>query len=150
MSKLNEKIRILIENNELTQAKLAEKLFVSESTVQKWVSGDNMPRVDTLKDLCQLFDLSLEELTNEDIDIPEYYWIDKYLPDEIALLPEDKQDSEHVILDADLAGKAMLHRFVNAGGAPCSAIYVGRKQIWWDYREHEIYMLHEWNREHNL
>ena len=46
----------------LTQAKLAEKIFVSEKTVSKWENGKGIPDTNSLVALCEIFDLSLNEL----------------------------------------------------------------------------------------
>ncbi len=48
----------------LTQAKLAEKIFVSEKTVSKWESGKGIPDTNSLPRLCEIFDVSLNELLN--------------------------------------------------------------------------------------
>lgn len=48
----------------MTQAKLAEKLFVSEKTVSKWENGRGIPDTNTLPKLCEIFDVSLNELLN--------------------------------------------------------------------------------------
>lgn len=48
----------------LTQAKLAEKLFVSEKTVSKWETGKGVPDTSTLTKLCEVFECSLNELLN--------------------------------------------------------------------------------------
>ena len=46
----------------LTQAKLAEKLFVSEKTVSKWENGNGLPNTDILQKLCEVLGVSLNEL----------------------------------------------------------------------------------------
>ena len=46
----------------LTQAKLAEKIFVSEKTVSKWENGNGIPDTNTLPKLCEIFEVSLNEL----------------------------------------------------------------------------------------
>ena len=46
----------------LTQAKLAEKIFVSEKTVSKWENGKGVPETNLLLKLCEIFDVSLNEL----------------------------------------------------------------------------------------
>ena len=145
MSALNEKIRILLANNEWTQAHLAEKMHVSPKTVQKWCAGKNNPSLDTVKELCSIFYIPIGELTNDDLDIPEYYVIDRYLPYSCARLPEEDRDTEHTLIDAGLAGGAILHRFVNGGGAECSAIYQRKREVWWHYRENESRMIRDWN-----
>ncbi|MCH4005583.1 MAG: helix-turn-helix domain-containing protein [Eubacterium sp.] len=55
MSTLSEKIKILLNNNEMTQKKLAEELHVSESAVQKWVVGRNAPSIFSIKEMSQIF-----------------------------------------------------------------------------------------------
>ena len=46
----------------LTQAKLAEKLFVSEKTISKWENGNGIPDTSSLPKLCEIFGVSLNEL----------------------------------------------------------------------------------------
>ena len=48
----------------LTQTKLAEKLFVSEKTISKWENGNGIPDTNTLPKLCEIFEISLNELLN--------------------------------------------------------------------------------------
>ena len=48
----------------LTQVKLAEKLFVSEKTISKWENGNGVPDTNTLPKLCEIFDVSINELLN--------------------------------------------------------------------------------------
>ena len=45
-------------NLKLTQAKLAEKLFVSEKTISKWENGNGVPDTNTLPKLCEIFRIS--------------------------------------------------------------------------------------------
>ena len=72
MAKFNEKLRILLENQGWTQAKLAEILKVSPDAVSSWVRGKNTPYIDTFKELCKIFCVTIQELTDDDLDIPEY------------------------------------------------------------------------------
>jgi transcriptional regulator with XRE-family HTH domain len=46
----------------LTQAKLAEKLFVSEKTVSKWENGNGLPDTSILPTLCKILDITINEL----------------------------------------------------------------------------------------
>ena len=57
---------ILSERKEkkLTQAKLAEKIFVSEKTISKWENGNGIPDTNSLLKLCEIFGVSLNELLN--------------------------------------------------------------------------------------
>lgn len=49
-------------SKKLTQAKLAEKIFVSEKTVSKWENGNGIPDTNTLPKLCEILDITLNEL----------------------------------------------------------------------------------------
>lgn len=48
----------------LTQAKLAEQLFVSEKTISKWENGNGIPDTGVLPKLCEIFQVSINELLN--------------------------------------------------------------------------------------
>jgi len=64
-----EKLKRLRMNNGLTQAQLAEKLFVSRSTVAKWENGLGLPNPDSMAMLEELFDISSSELATEEPEI---------------------------------------------------------------------------------
>ena len=49
-------------NKKLTQAKLAEQIFVSEKTVSKWENGNGIPDTNSLLLLCDVLDVDLNEL----------------------------------------------------------------------------------------
>ena len=55
-------IRELREKQKLTQAELAEKLFVSDKTVSKWESGKGYPDITLLEPIAQVFGISVAEL----------------------------------------------------------------------------------------
>lgn len=145
MSKLNEKLKTLMSNQEWTQKKLADRMFVSPDAVSSWVRGVNHPSLETVKQFCEIFLVPIQELTDDDVDIPEYYVIDQYLPYSCCHLPKELQDSEHIIIEAYLKDEGRLHRFTNCVGAKCSAIYQAGKEVWWHYREHEARMIRAWN-----
>lgn len=48
----------------LTQVKLAEKIYVSEKTISKWENGKGVPDTNSLIKLCEVFEVSLNELLN--------------------------------------------------------------------------------------
>ena len=57
----------------LTQEQLAEKMGVARRTVSRWETGNNMPDLDLLIELSDLYDVGLRELLdgerkNEDMD----------------------------------------------------------------------------------
>ena len=55
-------IRELREKQKLTQAELAEKLFVSDKTVSKWESGKGYPDITLLEPIAKVFGVSVAEL----------------------------------------------------------------------------------------
>lgn len=55
-------IKKLREDKKLTQAELADKLFVSEKTVSKWETGRGYPDISILEELAKTLGVSLIEL----------------------------------------------------------------------------------------
>lgn len=49
-------------DKKLTQAALAEKLYVSEKTISKWENGNGLPDTSLLINICSIFSISLNEL----------------------------------------------------------------------------------------
>lgn len=62
---LNEKIKNLRKQNNLTQEQLAEKLNVSRQAITKWESGAGQPDIGNLKAIAQVFDISYDELLSD-------------------------------------------------------------------------------------
>ena len=62
----NEKIGRFIaqkrKENNLTQAQLAEKLFLSDRAISKWERGKSMPDAAIMNDLCGILGITLSEL----------------------------------------------------------------------------------------
>ena len=46
----------------LTQSKLGEKLGVSSKAVSKWETGRSMPDISIMQKLCNILDISLNDL----------------------------------------------------------------------------------------
>jgi transcriptional regulator with XRE-family HTH domain len=57
-----EKLQQLRKQNGLTQEQLAEKMFVSRTAISKWESGKGYPNLDSLKDLSEIFSVSIDDL----------------------------------------------------------------------------------------
>lgn len=55
-------IKELREKHKLTQAELAEKLYVSDKTVSKWESGKGYPDISLLEPIAKVFGISITEL----------------------------------------------------------------------------------------
>ncbi len=63
--RLSEKIKAYREKNNITQQELADKLFVSRSTVAKWEQGRGLPSNELLEKLSSELNIPLEELIDE-------------------------------------------------------------------------------------
>lgn len=137
---LNEKIRTLRSNRGWTQRELAGKMYVSEDAVSSWERGINTPPLDMAKNLAEVFDTSLEILTDDAVCVPVIH--------EVEGIPKDVlQDSDHILCDAELRKGAVLHRFKNPAGVLYSAIYIGTHEIYSCERAHEQQMINYWNEE---
>jgi len=55
-------IKTLREKRGLTQAELAEKLFISDKTVSKWENGKGYPDITLLEPIAKVFGISIAEL----------------------------------------------------------------------------------------
>ena len=65
------KIKKLRKQKKWTQDELAQKLYISRTAVSKWECGAGYPNIDSLKDIANLFNITIDELlsTEEIIDI---------------------------------------------------------------------------------
>ena len=56
------KIQKLRKQNKWTQEELAQKLYISRTAVSKWECGSGYPNIDSLKDIANLFNITIDEL----------------------------------------------------------------------------------------
>ena len=64
---LSENIYKLRRESGLSQEQLAEKIGVSRQTISKWEGGLSKPELDKLKALSEFFQITLDELTGNQI-----------------------------------------------------------------------------------
>ena len=64
-----EKITHLRIVDNISQEKLASLLNVSRQTINKWESGDSLPQIDKVMEICNLFKISADELLNDKVVI---------------------------------------------------------------------------------
>ena len=55
----------LRKNKKLTQTELAEKFGYSDKAISKWENGDTLPDIQTLYQLCEFYNVTLDFLVNE-------------------------------------------------------------------------------------
>ena len=74
---ISEKIKLLRQDNRLTQKELALKLHVSAQAVSNWELNKGFPDISNLIMLSDLFDITLDSLIKEDADMKEQLLQDK-------------------------------------------------------------------------
>ena len=74
---LGEKIQAARKQAGLTQEQLSQRLCVSRAAVAKWESGAGTPDILNLKALAFLFDTSMEDLLNEDLELTSFRFREK-------------------------------------------------------------------------
>ncbi|MCQ2515475.1 MAG: helix-turn-helix domain-containing protein [Saccharofermentans sp.] len=62
--KIGSFMKNLRKEHNLTQEELAEKMFVSRRTVSRWETGNNMPDIEVLIQIADLYEVDLRELLN--------------------------------------------------------------------------------------
>ena len=65
---LGDKIKLYRENKKMTQNEVADVLNVSSATISKYESGTLEPNIESLKRLAELFEISVDELLNDEED----------------------------------------------------------------------------------
>lgn len=58
----NEKLKELRKKANITQEELAEKINVSRQTIVKWESGESEPSISIVKNIAELFGVTIEEM----------------------------------------------------------------------------------------
>ena len=62
--RIGEFLKELRKEKGLTQEQLADKLFVTRRTVSRWETGNNMPDLEVLVELADLYDVDLRDIFN--------------------------------------------------------------------------------------
>lgn len=65
---LGKKIAELRKKNNLSQEELAEKVGVARQTISKWEIGDTTPDINQVKIISKIFNISIDELVDNDIN----------------------------------------------------------------------------------
>ncbi len=83
---LSDNLKKIRKDNNLSQEALAEKLGVSRQAVSKWESGLAYPEMDKVLQICNMFNLNIDELLNQNIKEVEKnkqssFNVNKYIDD---------------------------------------------------------------------
>ena len=73
LSKIGKFIAECRKNKNITQRELAEKLLITDRAVSKWERGLSLPDAGIMLELCNILDITVNELLNgEKIDMKDY------------------------------------------------------------------------------
>ena len=103
MSVFAERLKLLREARNITQARLAELLGVSPRVYNRWEKGGNIPHFDTVMKVADILQVSLDELAgrvtpSHDIKIHNYELHRLY--QECDHLPDEDQQALIVMMDS--------------------------------------------------
>ena len=68
---LNKKLVSLRKGQKLNQAQVAEALNVSRQSISNWETGAVLPSTDNLKALSRLYQVPVDHLLNDDMNLPQ-------------------------------------------------------------------------------
>lgn len=91
----------------MTQAQLAEILYISNKTVSKWETGKGMPEVSLMLPLCETLGISVNELLTGE-RIPQKNYIEKAEENMMKLVNEAQESKKKIILASTVAGFSLL------------------------------------------
>ena len=60
--KVGRKISQYRRQGNISQDELAEEMYVTRQLVSKWENGTGVPKIDHIIDLCEIFNVSIEDL----------------------------------------------------------------------------------------
>lgn len=84
----------------LTQKQLAEKLMISDKAVSKWENGRCLPDVSVMLDLCQVLNITVNDLLNGEVIVMEKY---KEKSEEMLLeMVKQKEEKDKMLLIAEV------------------------------------------------
>ena len=84
------RLRFYLEQNDMTQKELADKLGVSTAAVSTWINGIKTPRMDKVDIMCQLFGCRRSDFLEDSSDTGYY------------INPETAQIAQELFEDKDL------------------------------------------------
>lgn len=84
----------------ITQSKLAEKLNISDRAISKWENGICLPDVGNIKELCEILDVSINDLfSGEIVDMKDN---EKVLEQNLLEIVRQKEESDKRLLTMEI------------------------------------------------
>jgi transcriptional regulator with XRE-family HTH domain len=115
MSIFAERLRLLRQARNITQARLAELVGVSARVYNRWEKGGNVPHFDTVVRIADILQVSLDDLAGRkepsaDLKLRNYEL--RQLCQQCDSLPDEDQQALIVMMDS-LVKKASLNKIMN-------------------------------------
>ena len=96
--KIGQFIKTIRKEKGFTQREVAERLSISEKTVSKWETGNGLPEVGLMLPLCELLEISVNELlSGERLDEKRYF---QKAEQNIMSLMEEKAEAKKKLIIA--------------------------------------------------
>jgi transcriptional regulator with XRE-family HTH domain len=87
-----ERFKELRVSNGLSQAQMAEKIFINRSAINNYEHQENLPKVDVMMQICQVFGVSADYLLGlDDSKPPIPDWLVPIMPELLSLKPENRK-----------------------------------------------------------
>ena len=100
--KIGQFIKACRKEKNFTQKEVAERLGISEKTVSKWETGNGLPEVSLMLPLCELLEISVNELlSGERLDEKRYF--EKAEQNMMSLMEEKAEAKKKLIIAAIIA-----------------------------------------------
>ena len=98
--KIGKFISLKRKEKNLTQSELAEKLNITDRAVSKWENGVCLPDVGTMPELCNLLDISINDLfSGEEVDMKDN---EKKLEENLLEMTKLKEESDKRLLNLEV------------------------------------------------
>ena len=105
--KIGQFIKACRKEKSLTQREVADSLSISEKTVSKWETGNGLPEVSLMLPLCELLEISVNELlSGERLDQKRYF--EKAEKNIMSLMEEKAEAKKKIIIAAITAVITLL------------------------------------------
>ena len=100
-------IKTMRKEKNFTQREIAERLNISEKTVSKWETGNGLPEVSLMLPLCELLEISVNELlSGERLDEKRYF--EKAEQNIMSLIEEKAESKKKLIIAAIVVAITLL------------------------------------------
>lgn len=74
----SKRLKHFLDLNDMTQAELARRIGVAESTVHSWINTQRIPRMDKIDKLCAVFGINRSDLISDKKSVNnDIYFLDK-------------------------------------------------------------------------